>query len=203
MARMTRFDILARDWDLKPERVASAKNVSDKLKSLFTIDGMDILDYGAGTGLVTFDLSEHARRIVAMDNSRKMLDEIDRKSENANIDNVHTRYHDINHKDLPQGQFDLFISSMTMHHIDDTKDFLTKAKASLVKGGYVAINDLEREDGSFHSMGNDDVAHLGFDRDKIEALFVELGMEIVFFETVEVISKKQDYPIFLIVGKNV
>jgi len=203
MARMTRFDILARDWDLKPERVASAKNLSDKLKSLFTIDGMDILDYGAGTGLVAFDLCEKARRVVAMDNAQKMLDEIDKKSADANIDNIHTRYHDINEEDLPKEQFDLFISSMTMHHIDDTKDFLSKAKGSLVKGGYLAINDLESEDGTFHSMGNDDVAHLGFDRDMVERLFVDLGMEVVFFETVEVVSKKKDYPIFLIVGKNV
>ena len=203
MARMTRFDVLARDWDLKPERVKSAKNVSDTLKSLFSLEGMDILDYGAGTGLVTFDLCEAARRVVAMDYSKGMLEEIDKKSAKANIDNVHTRHHDINIEDLPKEQFDLFISSMTMHHIDDTRDFLTKAKASLVKGGYVAINDLESEDGTFHSMGNDDVAHFGFDKDAVEALFVELGMEVVFFETVEVISKKQDYPIFLIVGKNV
>ena len=203
MARMTRFDILARDWDLKPERVASAKNVSDKLKSLFSLEGMDIIDYGAGTGLVTFGLFDKARRVVAMDNSKKMLEEIDKKSTNAGIDNVHTRYHDINKEDLPKAQFDLFVSSMTMHHIDDTRDFLTKAKASLIKGGYLAINDLEREDGSFHSMGNDDVAHFGFDKPTLEALFVELGLEVVFFETVEVISKKQDYPIFLIVGKNV
>ena len=203
MAQTSRFDTLAREWDLKPQRVESAKNLSDKLKSLFSLENMDILDYGAGTGLVTFSLCQTARRVVAMDNSKKMLEEIDKKSENAAIDNVHTHYHDINKEDLPKAQFDLFVSAMTMHHIDDTKDFLTKAKNSLVKGGYLAIKDLESEDGSFHSMGNDDVAHLGFDKPTIEALFVELGMEVVFFETVEVISKKQDYPIFLIVGKNV
>jgi len=200
---MTRFDILAREWDLNPQRLASAKNVSDKLRSLFSLEGMDILDYGAGTGLVTFDLCQNARRVVAMDYSKGMLQEIEKKSANAQIDNVHTRHHDINKEALPKAQFDLFVSSMTMHHIDDTRDFLAKAKASLLKGGYLAINDLEREDGSFHSMGNEDVAHFGFDKDAIKALFVELGMEVIFLETVEVISKKKDYPIFLIVGKNV
>ncbi len=203
MVGRTRFDRLAQEWDLKPERVKSAKNVSEKLNELFDLEEMKILDYGAGTGLVSFDLCEKAHLVIAMDNSKKMLEEIDRKANTANIDNVHTRYHDINHEALPKEQFDLFISSMTMHHIEDTKAFLSKAKASLVKGGYVAINDLEKEDGTFHSMGNEDVAHFGFDRDALKALFEEVGMEVVYFETVEVISKKQDYPIFLIVGKNV
>jgi len=200
---MSRFDRLAQEWDLKPERVKSAKKVSDKLKSLFDLKGMDILDYGAGTGLVSFDLCEDARRVVAMDYSKGMLEEIEKKAQKVGIDNVHTRQHDMNKEDLPKEQFDLFISSMTMHHIEDTKDFLTKARSSLVKGGYVAINDLELEDGTFHSMGNDDVAHFGFDTVALKALFEEVGLEVVLLETVEVISKKKDYPIFLIVGKNV
>ena len=200
---MSRFDRLAQEWDLKPERVKSAKKVSDKLKSLFDLKGMDILDYGAGTGLVSFDLCEDARRVVAMDYSKGMLEEIEKKAQKVGIDNVHTRQHDMNKEDLPKEQFDLFISSMTMHHIEDTKDFLSKAKSSLVKGGYVAINDLELEDGTFHSMGNDDVAHFGFDTVALKSLFEEVGLEVVLLETVEVISKEKDYPIFLIVGKNV
>ncbi len=201
--KRTRFDRLAQEWDLKPERVKSAKNVSEKLNELFDLEQMKILDYGAGTGLVSFDLCEKAHHVIAMDNAKKMLEEIDKKANNAGIDNVYTRYHDINKEALPKAQFDLFISSMTMHHIEDTKAFLEKAKASLVEGGYVAINDLEREDGTFHSMGNDDVAHFGFEKEDLRVLFEEVGLEVVYFETVEVISKEKDYPIFLIVGKNV
>ncbi len=199
----TRFDRLAQEWDLKPERVQSAKNLSRTLDGLFDLEGMKICDYGAGTGLVSFNLCEKAHSIVAMDNAQKMLDEIDKKAQKAEIDNVHTRYHDISREDLPEGVFDLFISSMTMHHIPDTKDFLTKAKKSLIKGGYVAINDLVSEDGSFHSMGNEDVAHFGFDLEALEALFVEVGLEVVSCEIIEVIEKAKAYPIFLIVGKHV
>lgn len=203
MAKRTRFDRLAQEWDLKPERVKSAKNLSDKLDEILDIKDMKIVDYGAGTGLVSFNLCEKAHHIIAMDNAQKMLDEIDKKAQNASIDNIYTRYHDISKEDLPKEQFDLFISSMTMHHIPDTKDFLTKAKQSLLPGGYIVINDLDSEDGTFHSMGNDDVAHLGFDRADLKALFEELGLEVIYLETAEIISKSQEYPIFLIVGKNV
>ena len=201
--RRTRFDRLARDWDLKPERVASAKNLSQKLRQVLDIQGMDVLDYGAGTGLVAFDLCEEARKVIAMDNSKKMLQEIERKSAQADIDNVHTRYHDINNEALPAEICDLFISSMTMHHIEDTQAFLTKAKASLREGGYLAINDLESEDGTFHSMGNDDVAHFGFDKEDIRQVLESLGMKVDFLETIEVVEKQQDYPIFLVVAQRV
>jgi 2-polyprenyl-3-methyl-5-hydroxy-6-metoxy-1,4-benzoquinol methylase len=200
---MSRFDRLAREWDLKPQRVESAKNVTKKIKSLLSLEGMDVLDYGAGTGLITFNICEDARTVVAMDNAKKMLEEIDKKAEHADIDNVYTRYHDINHETLPHARFDLFISSMTMHHVEDTEDFLQKAKSSLVEGGYLAINDLESEDGSFHSMGNEDVAHFGFEKEKIRQQLEDMGMEIVFLETIEVITKAKAYPIFLVVAKNV
>lgn len=200
---MSRFDLLAKEWDLKPARVQSAKTVSTTLKSLFSLEGMDVVDYGAGTGLITFNLSDEAKHITAMDNAKKMLEEIDKKSQNASISNVKTRYHDINYEHLPTDSFDLFISSMTMHHIEDTKGFIQKAKQTVKKGGYVAINDLESEDGSFHSNVHEDVAHFGFDKEEIKSIFKELGMEIVFLETIEVISKKRDFPVFLIVGRHV
>ncbi len=203
MTGSKRFDRLAQEWDLKPQRVASAKNLSEKLAKYFDLEGMKIVDYGAGTGLVSFNLCEKAHQVIAMDNAQKMLDEIEKKAQNAGIENVHTRYHDITKEELPKEMFDLFISSMTMHHIPDTKSFLQKAKESVIKGGYVAINDLEKEDGSFHSMGNDDVAHFGFEREKLENLFEDVGLEVVSYEVIEVIEKAKKYPIFLIIGKHV
>ena len=53
---MSRFNDLAKEWDLNPRRVKSAKAVTKKLKELVHIDDMNICDFGAGTGLATFDL---------------------------------------------------------------------------------------------------------------------------------------------------
>ena len=200
---MSRFDRLAQEWDLKPARVASAKNLSQKIVELVDLKDLDVLDYGAGTGLVSFNLCEVARTVIGMDNSQGMLDEIDKKARLAQISNVHTRYHDMDKETLPSGCCDLFISSMTMHHIKDTRHFLTQAKRSLRAGGIIAINDLEKEDGSFHSMGNDDVAHFGFDPKEVAQIVEDLGMKVIFLETIEVIKKEQEYPIFLMVAQDV
>jgi ubiquinone/menaquinone biosynthesis C-methylase UbiE len=199
---MSVFDSLAKEWDLNPNRVKSAKVLSKTVKDLINLKDKSVIDYGAGTGLVAFSLCDDAKEILAMDNSSGMLEELERKIKEGDIKNIKTQLHDIESERLPTG-YDLFISSMTMHHIKDTKEFLTKAKESLNVGGYIAINDLVREDGTFHSRGNDGVHHFGFDRSKIAKYYKELGFEIVFDDIIEVIKKEKDFPIFLIVGRYV
>ena len=200
---MSRFDKLAAEWDLNPQRVKSAKNTTTKIKELIDIGDKNILDYGSGSGLVAFDLFEEARSIVAMDNSVGMLEEIENKIKKSDIDNITTLIHDINHEEIEKGKFDIFVSAMTMHHIKDTKLFLQKAKDGLKKGGYIAISDLESEDGSFHSQGNEGVEHFGFDIKHIRETLESIGMEVVFLEIIETISKERDFNIFLVIAKNV
>ncbi len=200
---MSRFDKLAQEWDLNPRRVESAKNTTTHIKELIDVRDKDIIDYGSGSGLVAFDLCEEARSVVAMDNSSGMLKEIENKISRSDINNIKTRLHDIDHQEIEKGKFDIFVSAMTMHHIKDTKLFLQKAKDSLKKGGYIAISDLESEDGSFHSRGNEGVEHFGFDVEEIREIVESIGMEVVFLDIIETISKDQDFHIFLLVAKNV
>lgn len=200
---MSRFDKLAKEWDLKPARVESALKTTRKIKELIDIKDKNILDYGSGTGLVSFDFFEEARNIVAMDNSQGMLDELKRKVSEANICNITTVLHDANIDKLPRHAFDLVVTAMTLHHIKEPALFIRNAARALKEGGYLAISDLESEDGTFHSTGNDDVEHFGFDKEQIITFFEEAGLEMVYLETNEVIEKHQNFHIFLAIGKHV
>ena len=198
---MSRFDNLAKEWDLNPNRVKSAKAVTQKLKELVNIKDLDICDFGAGTGLVTFDIFEDAKSVTAVDNSKGMLSELERKAQSASINNIQTLLLDIEKEQLPKNSFNLVISSMTMHHIKDTKEFLKKIKSSLNSGGYIAISDLLSEDGTFHERGNEGVHHFGFDKNKLIKIFEELDIKVVDFSIVEVIKKHKEFEMFLIVGR--
>ncbi len=200
---MSRFDKLSSQWDLNPRRVESALKTTRKIKDLIDIKDRDILDYGSGTGLVSFDFFEEAKNIVAMDNSQGMLDELKRKITEAKITNITTSLHDANIDFLPKNSFDLIVTAMTLHHIKEPSIFIQNAKKALKKEGYLAISDLESEDGTFHSHGNDDVEHFGFDKEQIRTLFEEAGLEMVYLETNETINKHQDFNVFLAIGKHV
>ena len=94
--------------------------------------------------------------------------------------------------------FDGIISSMAMHHVENTSDFLKALYAHLRPGGFIAVADLDTEDGNFHGQGNEGVFHFGFDREKLTAMAKEKGFEDVKFDTALTVDKPAGaYPIFL------
>jgi 2-polyprenyl-3-methyl-5-hydroxy-6-metoxy-1,4-benzoquinol methylase len=200
---LSRFDILAAQWDLNPRRVKSAKITTDKLKKLIDIENFDILDYGAGSGLISFNLFEDVNSVTAMDNSKGMLKEIQRKIDKANISNIYPLLHDGNKDSFKSKKFDLAVTAMTLHHIKDPKSFIKNITKSLKDGGYLAISDLESEDGTFHTDGNKGVEHFGFDKSDIISWFEDAKLKLIYCETNETIQKHKDFDIFLAVGKNV
>ncbi len=196
---MSIFDTLAKEWDQNSNRVQNAKSCYEKLDEICDLNGMRVLDFGAGTGLLSFLIAQKASEVWALDNSKGMLEELERKIAQSGVKHIHPRYFDLDKDRMPK-DFDLFVTSMTLHHIEDTKGFLHKAKSSLKPGGIIAILDLVTEDGSFHSRGNEGVAHFGFDPEALADLLSQEGFEIRFNKPIYTIQKERDYPVFLTVG---
>lgn len=199
---MNRFDLVASSWDSNSKRVQIAKSAADKILEIVPIkDNFDVLDYGCGTGLLGFGLSEFVKSVTGMDSSKAMIEEFNKKSQELNFENSNAIFHDINDNYLPKNSFDLIVSSMTLHHIKDTDDFVAKSVESLKSDGYLCISDLVKEDGTFHESGNDGVWHFGFELDDLKKIFESNGMQVIFLEEIYIVEKNKNYPIFLIVGK--
>ena len=94
-------------------------------------------------------------------------------------------------------EFDGIISSMTIHHLEDTSALFSRFHSMLKKGGFIAIADLDSEDGTFHS-DNTGVYHHGFDRKILENMLKDAGFVDIGFDTVSTINKPhRDFTIFL------
>lgn len=200
-----RFDTLAKAWDSKPERVAGAMTFVDKiLESLPTdIKNFDILDYGCGSGLVSFGFANKVNSIKGLDNSTGMVEVYNDKANKIGLDNISGKFHDINKEVLDENSFDLVVTNMTMHHIKDTQMFISKLASSLKSSGKLFIADLVSEDGKFHS-DNEGVEHFGFSMEEIKQLFVKCGLEDVSIEVLHTINKPHnDYDVFIVQGQKV
>ncbi|MEW6551826.1 MAG: class I SAM-dependent methyltransferase [Arcobacteraceae bacterium] len=195
-----KFDVLASTWDQKSTRVeiaqAFVKTVKEKIAN---IKEFDLLDYGCGTGLISFGFVEDVKSITGMDFSEGMLEVYNQKIEEYDLNNVKCEKHNINDNHLPQDSFDLIVTSMTLHHIKDTADFISKANLALKPNGYLAISDLDKEDGSFHDRGNEGVEHFGFDKEQLSMILKQNGFEIIFYENVYI--AKEYYPIFCAIAQ--
>ncbi|MFA9374475.1 MAG: class I SAM-dependent methyltransferase [Poseidonibacter sp.] len=201
---MNRFDEAAKTWDKKQSSIDSSNACVQNLKKHITLkDNSNILDYGCGTGFIAFALSTNENNILGMDYSIGMVEQFNKKAKELNYSNIKAVQHNMNEEELPKNQFDLVISSMTMHHIKDTNMFARKCKDALKKGAIVCINDLEKEDGTFHKKHNNDgVEHFGYEKEEVCKIFEDVGFEIVSCDTVYKHERNdKEYPLFNLIAK--
>jgi ubiquinone/menaquinone biosynthesis C-methylase UbiE len=203
---MTNFDEQARDWDSDPKKVERARAVAYAIRNTVPLSkGMNALEYGCGTGLLSFALQQDLGEITLADTSQGMLDVLSEKIDNAGVTNMHPVLLDLSSDLLPAGRYDLAYSLMVLHHIDDVKKVLSRFRDLLVPGGTLLVADLDKEDGSFHTDGSTDV-HLGFDHDELQKMVEDAGFEKISFMTAYEIKKQigneeKTFPVFLMVAQ--
>lgn len=202
-----RFDTGAANWDQVPRRVMLANAVvAQIIQAVNPQPYMRLLDYGAGTGLVTLGLHHLVREAIAVDSSRGMLEQLAKKAAENGANNLQTHWIDFNSDwHLPDG-IDLLVSSMTMHHIQQPMALMNRFKAVMNSGGMLCVADLEKEDGSFHDHADETIKHHGFTVEEMELYFSEAGFTGI--RTVQVIRVEKErqgqtveYPVNLTSGR--
>lgn len=133
--------------------------------------------------------------IAAVDVSRGMLEQLAAKPALRGKVTIHCQ--DILREPLDE-KFDGIVSAMAMHHVEDTAGLLVAFRGHLKPGGFVALADLDAEDGSFHAPGTEGVYHHGFDRQRLGELLGNAGFTDHRFATAaEVHQNGCVYPVFL------
>ena len=194
------FDQKAGNWDGQsiPQQL-SATIGPQIIKHVRLNKEMSVMDFGAGTGLLTAHIAPLVKEIAAVDISQAMLDQLVAKPEFHN--KVEAYCQNILETPLDK-KFDLIISAMAMHHVHNTPLMLERFAQHLKQGARVALADLDSEDGSFHPPKTEGIFHLGFDREAFSLLLQTAGFENIEFLTAHVITKEQtDYPVFLVLAQ--
>ena len=199
---MTNFDEEAKNWDANPLRVARAHAVAAGIRARLPLaPSMQAMEYGSGTGLLTFALRSCLGHITLADSSPGMLAVLAEKIAAAGVDqSLRPLRLDLATDPVPPERFQLIYTLMTLHHIADTGKILRDFYALLDRGGWLCIADLDAEDGSFHGPGF--AGHLGFDRGALAEKARQAGLSRITFSTVfqmpkVVDGRKKDFPLFL------
>ncbi len=192
-----RFATKASTYEQNPNRVDNVANIADGIVNAVQLDkSMHLIDFGAGTGLLLERIAPHVGKITAVDVSSSMIAQLEAKREKLGCE-LGIAQTDLETSDL-SGEFDGIISSMTMHHIRNIDAMFGKFHALVKKGGFIAISDLDSEDGSFHTE-DAGVFHNGFDRDEFAKAAMATGFEKVQVSPVSVVSKPhRDFSVFLL-----
>lgn len=202
MTNIRDFDAVAGNWDEEPRRVKVATEVAAAISNTLNLsNAWDALDMGCGTGLVTLALAPQLGTITGIDSSGAMLAKLLEKVKASGITNVKTALCDLSGGELPEGTFHLIISAMTLHHIKDPETLLSLLKSRLHPGGWIALADLEAEDGSFHDDPTG-IFHHGFSRTELTRLLENSGyVSISITEATTMQKGDRTYPVLLAVAQ--
>ena len=195
-----KFDKAAASWDAKPIRVRLAHAISAAIISKLPLNtNMIALEYGCGTGLVSLEVASKVGTIYGLDSSTGMIDVLNEKIYHHEVENMVPFVGEFTDLTIPS--FDLIIISMTLHHIVDYPKLLTQFCTRLKPGGFLAIADLEEEDGTFHD-DNDGIAHFGFNLASLNQQLSQLGLNEINKNAIFTVGKNnKNYPIFLLTAR--
>ena len=199
---MTRdlFADRAADWDRAGDRVDNVGNIAAAIRDRIAFEPtMEIMDFGSGTGLLLERVAPLVRKICAVDTSPSMNAELAAKAGSLGCEL------EILEVDLAEARlerrFDGIISSMTLHHVENVAALFRVFHGLLNDGGFLALADLETEDGSFHP-DNEGVHHFGFDRDALTGMARDAGFSDPEVSTASVLRKPHgDFPVFLLTAR--
>jgi ubiquinone/menaquinone biosynthesis C-methylase UbiE len=204
---MNEFDEMAASWDDDPLRVKRAASIAQSISAVLDLSKYPrALEYGSGTGLLSFALKDELESITLMDESAEMTNVAIQKCKAGQVGHLHPIKMDLMTDDYQASSpFDLIFILLTLHHIIDTEGILSRFKELIAPNGVLAIIDLETEDGSFHDR--EFHGHLGFDRHELEGKLKSAGFQPFHYDVIYEIEKgegadKKPYPLFLMMAKS-
>ncbi len=212
-----RFNAEAAAWDSNPDVHLASSLALQSLLSHFpqlrdhgSVDsaGLDVLEIGCGTGLLSLMIAPHVRSLTAVDTAQGMIDAFKLKLERqAHVQNVLPVCIMLEDPDDPQirpdplskdekqakaselnpRRFDLIISHLVLHHIPSLESIFSTMYGCLKSGGSVALTDFEDfgpEARKFHPEAKmDGVERHGIHRGAVRKLLTEAGFTDVRVET--------------------
>lgn len=103
---------------------------------------LTIADLGSGEGLLSELLARRAKKVIAVDNSEKMVTFGAEKAKRNGLKNLEFRHGDLETPPIEANSVDLVILSQALHHAEHPDRAIASAHKILRPGGEIMILDL-------------------------------------------------------------
>jgi len=133
-----------RDWSkaaVKYRKRAEKDNYTEQLINNLILDKEDtLLDVGCGEGSVTVPLSKYVKNIIASDSNDKMLEILENRAKEENINNITIEKEDINNLDLEKySNIDIVLASRVGNGIKNPQEVFSKFNQIANKYVFITI----------------------------------------------------------------
>jgi 2-polyprenyl-3-methyl-5-hydroxy-6-metoxy-1,4-benzoquinol methylase len=190
------WDDYADGWDSNPDVIEYSEKAFDSLSKFTSLEGLNVLDFGCGTGQLTEKIARVASSVVAIDSSSKMIEVL----KNKNIHNVNSlsceiSRNSINNNPVFEADFDLIVASSVCAFVPDYEKTLSELKLLLKEGGTFVQWDWKR------SNEEDD---FGFTNEIIATAYSNVGLSLIrVTEEFSLTSEKGTMQVLMGIASNV
>ena len=176
MSSKNYFEKVANQWDQMRKSFFSNRVLEVALASANVQPGKLAADIGAGTGFITEGLIQNGLKVIAVDQSKAMLEEMKKKF--ALFDTVEYRIGQFNNLPIQDETVDYIFANMYLHHVDLPQVAIEEMVKTLKPGGKVVVTDMDEHEFEFLRKEQHD-RWPGFKREDIERWFKEAGLKNV------------------------
>jgi ubiquinone/menaquinone biosynthesis C-methylase UbiE/DNA-binding transcriptional ArsR family regulator len=103
---------------------------------------VDVADLGSGEGLLSELLARRARKVIAVDNSEKIINFGAEKAKKNGLKNLEFRLGDLEAPPINPNSVDIVVLSQALHHAGDPARAVESSHRILRSGGQILIMDL-------------------------------------------------------------
>ena len=128
-----RFESPERDAYQKPEKV---------LEYLGNIEGLTIMDIGAGTGYFSVKLAKKNAKVIAADVDEDFQEFIKNRIKENNLTTIETRKIPYDSPNLKDAEADIVLIVNTYHHIENRTEYFQKVKKGTNADGKLVVIDF-------------------------------------------------------------
>ena len=144
------FDEKAKAWDDDPDHARRAQTIAKAIGEEIPNDpSLTAMEYGCGTGLLSFPLRDRFSSITLIDSSKGMLEVLKKKIAKSAATNMEALNADLleSPKSLSKS-FSVIYSAMVLHHIPDLDKIFSLWHSFLTTPGHLCVADLDSDKGT-------------------------------------------------------
>lgn len=176
------FDDVAAHWD-EMQKSFFSDRVRDKAFAAADVEpGKLAADIGAGTGFITRGLIDRGLKVIAVDQSASMLDEM--RADLSGESGIDYRVGQAEKLPIADNEVDYVFANMFLHHVENPEMAVQEMVRILKPAGRLAITDMNSHTFEFLRSEQHD-RWLGFMHDEIRNWFENAGLESIEVEDAE------------------
>jgi SAM-dependent methyltransferase len=155
--------------------------------------GLRVADIGTGTGILAIELARLGARVIAVDNSPRMLASAREKIEREGLQGVELREGEAHQLPIEDASLDGAFAHMVLHYLPAPGEAIREMARTVRPGGAVVVVDFERHE---HEWMRDElgVTWLGFAPEEVAGWFRDAGLGDPDVEVYPPAARGRDLP---------